>query len=136
MTALSSVESRIYFACLPVKIHDNECSNITQICIFLTLHSSSRSSLVTWASRPAYYTAVIMTAHEPTPEYLAEYSGGTLIAISVLFIVLDTILVALRFYARHLIRSPICLDDFIVPFGWLTHVGVCILGISQYSVSK
>ncbi|KAF1956866.1 hypothetical protein CC80DRAFT_593548 [Byssothecium circinans] len=71
-----------------------------------------------------------MAAH-PTPEYLAEDSGPTLIAISVLFIVLDSIFVALRFYARNLNHSPIGLDDFIVPFGWFNHVGLCILGITM-----
>jgi hypothetical protein len=66
-----------------------------------------------------------------SPEYLAEDSGQILVAISILFICSDTVFVALRFYARRMIRSSTGLDDFIIPFSWMTHVGLCVLGISK-----
>ncbi|KAF2179123.1 hypothetical protein K469DRAFT_674827 [Zopfia rhizophila CBS 207.26] len=66
-----------------------------------------------------------------SPEYLAEDSGPTLVAIGALFICLDTIFVALRFYARRLNKSPIGLDDLVIPFAWLVNVGLCILGITM-----
>ncbi|KAF2017908.1 integral membrane protein [Aaosphaeria arxii CBS 175.79] len=64
-----------------------------------------------------------------TPVYVAEDHGQTLIVISAIFIVLDTVFVALRFYGQRISRSPAGLDDFIVPFAWFTHIGLCILGI-------
>lgn len=70
------------------------------------------------------------SAHYST-EYLAEDRGRTLISISVLFILLDTIFVALRLYGQRIARAPIGLDDFIIPLAWFTHIGLCILGISE-----
>lgn len=71
-----------------------------------------------------------------SPEYLAEDSGKTLVAISALFICLDTIFLGLRFYTQKLTRAPLGLDDFVIPFAWLTHVGLCILGISKCSTAS
>lgn len=67
-----------------------------------------------------------------SPEYLAEYSGHTLIFISALFITLESVFVALRYYARTLSTSTKGWDDLIIPMAWLVNIGLCILGISQY----
>lgn len=65
-------------------------------------------------------------------EYLDEYSGNTLIAICALFLILETVCVVLRYYARHLTTSGFGWDDALIPAAWLTNVGLCILCISQY----
>lgn len=66
--------------------------------------------------------------------YQVQSRGTTLVITCVLFIVLDTALVALRHYTRrHLKSMPFALDDFLVLLAWLTHIGVCIVVISQYS---
>jgi len=76
-----------------------------------------------------------MSAHSNTgpysPAYLAEDSGKTLVTISILFIVVDTIFVALRFYSQRIARAPIGLDDVLIPFAWFAHIGLCILGITM-----
>ena len=67
-----------------------------------------------------------------TPEYLREYRGDTLLAICDTFIVLDTVFIPLRFYARYLITSSFGWDDAIIPAAWLSNVGLAILCISLY----
>lgn len=66
-----------------------------------------------------------------SPEYLAEDRGQTMIAISVLFIVLDIVFLWLRAYAQKLARIAIGLDDIIISLACFTHIGLCILGISK-----
>lgn len=66
-----------------------------------------------------------------SPEYLSEYIGDRLIHVSAIFIVLESIFVALRSYARTLTISSIGWDDIIIPVAWLANMGLCILGISQ-----
>lgn len=67
-----------------------------------------------------------------SPKYLVEYSGHTLIFISALFITLESIFIALRYYARTLSTPIKGWDDLIIPVAWLANIGLCILGISQY----
>lgn len=67
-----------------------------------------------------------------TQEYLDEYSGNILIAICALFIIFETVLVALRYYARYLTTSSFGWDDAVIAAAWLTNIGLCILCISQY----
>lgn len=64
-------------------------------------------------------------------EYLNEYHGNTLLAVCALFIVLDTTFVGLRYYARHLTPTGFGWDDGIIPFAWLSHVGLCVLCICE-----
>lgn len=67
----------------------------------------------------------------PTKEYLDEYSGHTLLAICVLFIILETVFVAMRYYARNLTPTGLGWDDAIISLAWLANVGLCILCISE-----
>jgi hypothetical protein len=64
-----------------------------------------------------------------SPEYLNEYSGYKLVTISASFITLETIFVALRYYARRLTASATGWDDFIIPLAWFANIGLCVLGI-------
>jgi len=78
------------------------------------------------------------TTSPHTSEYLAENQGHVLVAFAVLFIIVDSLFVALRFYAQRLNKTPFGLDDLIIPFAWLVQVGLCLLGISKihYCCSK
>lgn len=64
-------------------------------------------------------------------KYLEEYNGNTLLAIAAIFIVLETIFVGLRYYARSHTTAATGWDDILIPLTWFTNIGLCILGISQ-----
>jgi hypothetical protein len=68
----------------------------------------------------------------PAPEYLAESLGSQLIATSSIFIVLSTLFVALRYYARYLTQTKFGLEDIITPFAWLAEIGLCITAIGKH----
>jgi hypothetical protein len=70
-----------------------------------------------------------------TPEWLAEDKGPTLIAISVLFMIVDTTIVLLRFWSVRLQKSPgyFSLDDVVIPIAWLFNIGGCIVGIRKFA---
>lgn len=64
------------------------------------------------------------------PKDLEEYSGNTLLAIAAVFIVLETIFVGLRYYARSHTTAATGWDDILIPLAWFANIGLCILGIS------
>ncbi|MCJ1230808.1 hypothetical protein MMC12_007482 [Toensbergia leucococca] len=62
-------------------------------------------------------------------EYLAEYCGGRLIAVSVAFIVLEIFFVALRSFARLETSSPRGWDDYLIGPALILNLGTCVVGI-------
>ncbi|KAF1955429.1 integral membrane protein [Byssothecium circinans] len=65
------------------------------------------------------------------PEFLAADRGPVLIGISILFLVIDTAIVALRFWSVRLIRksaTSVTLDDAVLLGAWLFNIGLCIVG--------
>ncbi|KAI4095109.1 MAG: hypothetical protein LQ344_001760 [Seirophora lacunosa] len=58
-----------------------------------------------------------------------EYSGYKLIAVAIVFIVIEGLLVALRFLSRHVARTPWGLDDFLIMPSLLFCWGICILSL-------
>jgi hypothetical protein len=62
---------------------------------------------------------------------LAEDTGHALIAVSDLFICLDTIFLMLRFYAGKLHKTSVGIDDLVILVAYFTHINLCILGISM-----
>ena len=64
------------------------------------------------------------------PECLNEYNGRTLMATSATLITRETVLVALRYYARRQTASNIGWDDLIIAIAWLSNFGLCVLGLS------
>ena len=62
-------------------------------------------------------------------EYLEAYSGGRLVAVAALFIVLDLLFVALREVARYLTKATWGWDDYFLVPALVTNLGVCIHGI-------
>ncbi|KAF2260983.1 hypothetical protein CC78DRAFT_417648, partial [Lojkania enalia] len=61
--------------------------------------------------------------------YLAEDIGPTIIATASIFILLSTLFVGLRYYARRLTQTRLGAEDVIIPFAWLSEIGLCITGI-------
>ena len=68
-------------------------------------------------------------------EYLAEYCGGRLIAVSVAFIVLEIFFVALRSFARLETSSPRGWDDYLIGPALILNLGTCVVGIRKYQKS-
>jgi hypothetical protein len=64
-----------------------------------------------------------------------EDRGPSIIITASIFIVLSTLFVGLRYYARYLMRTPFGVQDVIVPFAWLAEVGLCVTGISKTALS-
>jgi hypothetical protein len=79
------------------------------------------------------------TTNQPSSEYLAQDIGPTIIATASLLIILSTLFVGLRYYARHLAQTKFGIEDLIIPLAWLSEVGLCITGIGtsqSRSISK
>lgn len=76
------------------------------------------------------------TGMSRSPEYLREYSGGTLIAVSVVFIVLDLFFVGLRELARHRTKATWGWDDYFILPALVVNIGLCIHGISMLFLTK
>lgn len=66
-----------------------------------------------------------------SPERMLEYSGDTLRDVSIAFIVLVTLAVALRFVALRLSEKPLSIDDILTIPGYLCSVGLCILSLGK-----
>ncbi|KAF2007735.1 hypothetical protein P154DRAFT_452904, partial [Amniculicola lignicola CBS 123094] len=64
-----------------------------------------------------------------SPSYLADNIGASILATASVFILLSTVFVGLRYYARHLTQTPFALEDVIIPLAWLAEIGLCITGI-------
>lgn len=67
--------------------------------------------------------------------FLAEDRGPSLIATASVMILLSTLFVALRAYARYLTSTSVNIQDVIIPFAWMAEMGLCINGISKSSAS-
>ncbi|KAH8890288.1 integral membrane protein [Thozetella sp. PMI_491] len=76
---------------------------------------------------------------EPAPvlteEYLNEYSGGTLIGLSIAFATLTTIVLILRFYAKRFTRAvDFGLDDYFLVAAYVVNLGMCAIGITMVEI--
>ena len=64
-------------------------------------------------------------------EYLLEYNGNSLLAIAILFIILVSTCVGLRFYARRLGRVKWGVDDILIIPGTFFCLAVCICALGK-----
>ncbi|KAH8589188.1 hypothetical protein B0O99DRAFT_637440 [Bisporella sp. PMI_857] len=62
-------------------------------------------------------------------EYLNEESGHILTAASALFIVLNTIFLSLRFYARSITQGGFGWDDAFIVMGYVANIALCIVSL-------
>jgi hypothetical protein len=66
-----------------------------------------------------------------SPEYLREYSGHQLTVAAIVFIPLNIIFVAIRFFSRHLTKAPLGLDDILIIPGLILCVTLSILALCK-----
>ena len=70
-----------------------------------------------------------------TQGYLNEYNGNPVVVTAIVFIILNTVFVCLRFLSRHLQNAAYGWDDaFIVP-SWLANIGMCIAILCKQDLS-
>ena len=62
---------------------------------------------------------------------LEEYQGGSLLATSILFIVVDILFVGLRIWSRRLASTPLGWDDFLIPPALIMSLAISGIGISK-----
>ena len=65
-------------------------------------------------------------------DYLDEYSGNVLIGVCSAFIALETIFIALHFYARSLREPEWRWEELLLPVAWVINMALCGLCISVY----
>lgn len=58
-----------------------------------------------------------------------EYSGDKLVTVSIVFIVLNTVIVSLRCYARSITNAPYGWDDYLVFASFISNVGLSVVSI-------
>ena len=68
-----------------------------------------------------------------TSEYLNEYHGKPIKVVAILFIVLDTVFVGLRFLSRQLQTAKYGWDDYLIIPAWLSAVGLMIALLGEWN---
>ena len=59
----------------------------------------------------------------------------TLISVAIFFIVLDTVVISLRFISRTFIqKAPIGLDDILILPSYAMNIGLCAIAISMFDL--
>ncbi|KAK0625011.1 hypothetical protein B0T17DRAFT_475005, partial [Bombardia bombarda] len=71
---------------------------------------------------------------ELSREFLEEYTGGTLVGISIGFAVLTTVVLGLRFWARKFQGAEIGLHDALIVGAFVANLGLCFLGIVMVEI--
>ena len=67
-----------------------------------------------------------------SPEYIAEYSGGQLVAVAIAFIPILLSFVSLRFYSRRLSKTTYGLDDYLVLVSLIVQIGASAVAICEF----
>jgi hypothetical protein len=65
------------------------------------------------------------------PSYAEEDIGSRTLSTAILFIVLEVIVVTLRFTSRRLIRAKLALDDYLIIPSLVFCLGICVVAIGQ-----
>ncbi|KAF2026805.1 hypothetical protein EK21DRAFT_38597, partial [Setomelanomma holmii] len=63
------------------------------------------------------------------PSFLAEDKGPSILATASIMIILCTVFVGLRSYARYLTSTSFSVQDVIIPFALIAEMGLCVTGI-------
>jgi hypothetical protein len=61
-----------------------------------------------------------------------EYSGNKLVAISIIFVILNTIFITLRCYARSLTKAVYGWDDYLVFAGFVSNTALSVVSIRTH----
>lgn len=70
-------------------------------------------------------------AMQYSPEYLAEYIGNVPYRLAIAFIVLESVSVAIRFWARKIGKVPWGADDTLMIPGTILCLAVCACSIGE-----
>jgi hypothetical protein len=71
---------------------------------------------------------------EPSAISNQEYCGNNLVTISIVFIILNSVFVILRFYARFITKTAYGWDDYLIIAGFISNVSLCVVSISTYTL--
>ncbi|KAK8061767.1 hypothetical protein PG994_008133 [Apiospora phragmitis] len=69
------------------------------------------------------------------PGYAEETIGPRVVAIAITFIILQIVVVALRFGTRIVYKTQWGLDDYLTPPALLTSLGMCVLAIVEVNIA-
>ncbi|KAF2121791.1 hypothetical protein BDV96DRAFT_681862 [Lophiotrema nucula] len=87
------------------------------------------SCLLKWLWKSYFLFKMSAPTSTPSPAYLSEDIGPTILATASLMIIFATLFVILRYYARYLTQTKFGAEDIIIPFAWIAEIGICITGI-------
>lgn len=71
-----------------------------------------------------------------SPEHVTNYSGGSVIAVAVLFTVLDLLFAILRELARYRTKATWGWDDYLIIPALTVNIGLCVHGIGMFRLWK
>jgi hypothetical protein len=71
---------------------------------------------------------------EPSAFSNQEYCGNKLVTISIVFIILNSVFVILRFYARSITKAAYGWDDYLIIASFISNVSLCVVSISTYAL--
>ena len=74
---------------------------------------------------------IAMEAQQFPPGYLEQDHGDHLVAAASIILVLTTVCLALRMYARHLTEANYGWEDGILSFAWICIVGACVTAFRE-----
>ncbi|KAN0066797.1 hypothetical protein V8E54_015086, partial [Elaphomyces granulatus] len=66
---------------------------------------------------------------EPSAISNQEYCGDKLVTISIVFIILNSVFVILRFYARSITKAAYGWDDYLIIASFISNVSLCVVSI-------
>ena len=66
-----------------------------------------------------------MSTVQYPPGYLNEYRGRTPVAVAIAFLIVETLCVILRFYARRIGKVPWGADDILILPGFIFCAALC-----------
>jgi hypothetical protein len=70
---------------------------------------------------------------EPSTANNQEYCGDKLVAVSIIFMIFNTVIVILRCYARSLTKATYGWDDYLVFASFVSNIGLCVVSIRTHN---
>lgn len=88
--------------------------------------------IISWiGDHPGTPAAMSYTGRGLSAEEVEQYSGDKVVATSIIFAILTSIFLGLRFYSKSLMRSRSGWDDILLVAAYLFNVGLCAVGIGK-----
>ena len=77
-----------------------------------------------------------MSSVQFPPGYLDEYRGRTPVRVAIAFLIMETLCIILRFYARRISKVRWGADDILILPGFILCVAVCACSIGEQSLKE